>query len=147
MIYLNIKGTQEMKGTQTSLFSNWAEGIQDPLLKVILTENLLTLTSMAIPLACQGITTWIWPSNIVTASGVLLMGIIQVYLSIHLYMHNIRILAGDMSIEQAKIEKISEIIKNTEFVVSLNSIIGVMVDSEHFRLSLDITVDHNALID
>ena len=31
--------------------------------------------------------------------------------------------------------------------MNLNTIIGVWVDSEHFRLTLDITVDHNALID
>lgn len=32
-------------------------------------------------------------------------------------------------------------------MISVNSIIGVWVDSEHFRLSLDLTVDHNKMID
>ena len=75
------------------------------------------------------------------------MGIIQIYLSAHLYIHNILVLAGDKSIDKQKIDRISEIIKGEPFVTSLNSIIGVWIDSEHFRLALDITVDHNAMID
>ena len=105
MIYFNIKGTQELKEEKTSIFSNWANGIQDPLLKVILTENILTLTSMIIPLICQGIfslnsgiTTLVYPSSTVTAFGVLLMGAVQVYLSVHLYLSNMLVLAGDKSI-------------------------------------------------
>lgn len=75
------------------------------------------------------------------------MGIIQVYLSIHLYIHNVLVLAGDKSIELEKINHISSMITKVPFVISLNSIIGVWIDSEHFRLSLDITVDHNAMLD
>ena len=96
-----------MREKKTSIFSNWADGIQDPLLKVILTENILTLTSMAIPLTCQAVSSLIWPSTIVTASGVLLMGVIQLYLSVHLYIHNMLVLAGDKSIEKVKIDRIS----------------------------------------
>jgi hypothetical protein len=76
-----------------------------------------------------GITSWIWPSTIVTASGVLLMGIIQVYLSVHLYIHNVLVLAGDKSIDKKTIDDITSIINKEPFVISVNSIIGVMVDS------------------
>jgi hypothetical protein len=43
----------------------------------------------------------------VTASGVLLMGIIQVYLSVHLYIHNVLVLAGDKSIDKKTIDNIT----------------------------------------
>lgn len=107
VIYWNIKGTQDLKEEKTSFFSNWANGIQDPLLKVILTENILTLASMIIPLTCQAITSLLWPSTLVNAFGVLIMGAIQVYLSVNLYLHNMLVLAGDKSIEPEKISMIS----------------------------------------
>ena len=47
-----------------------------------------------------GITALVLPSSIVTAFGILFMGIIQVYLSMHLYYHNVLVLAGDKSIDQ-----------------------------------------------